>query len=293
MYSLEELLDLFHLTYNITMDDLKRAKKQVLMTHPDKSRLPPEYFLFYKKAFDMVVQFYENQNKQNQQVTEETTKYHPINPNDHNKATTKNVTSVINEMSTREFQQKFNRLFEENMSSKPDPTKNEWFSKDDPIYNVSENVNSKNMGQVFEKIKETQSGLIKYKGVENLYVNNGSGTNLYQDMDDSDEYVSCDPFSKLKFDDLRKVHKDQTVFAVSERDFQKVPQYSSVDQFMRERGKQTLTPLEKHESEKMLNIKEQQFKEKIMKHEHASNLRTLQNVEKNKSILSNFLQLKN
>ena len=35
MYSLEELLGLFDLTYNITLNDLKRAKKIVLMTHPD------------------------------------------------------------------------------------------------------------------------------------------------------------------------------------------------------------------------------------------------------------------
>ena len=39
MYSLREVLDLFHLSTTITEEDLKRAKKQVLMTHPDKSKL--------------------------------------------------------------------------------------------------------------------------------------------------------------------------------------------------------------------------------------------------------------
>jgi hypothetical protein len=63
MYSLKDLLALFHTDYNINLEDLKRAKKQVLMTHPDKSKLPAEYFLFYKKAFDIVVNFYNNQNK--------------------------------------------------------------------------------------------------------------------------------------------------------------------------------------------------------------------------------------
>ena len=52
MYSLKDLLSLFHTDYNINLEDLKRAKKQVLMTHPDKSKLLAEYFLFYKKAFD-------------------------------------------------------------------------------------------------------------------------------------------------------------------------------------------------------------------------------------------------
>ena len=63
MYSLTELLDLFGLTHDISMEDLKRAKKKVLMSHPDKSKLDAKYFLFYKKAFEVIVQFYDNQNK--------------------------------------------------------------------------------------------------------------------------------------------------------------------------------------------------------------------------------------
>lgn len=50
MYSLKEILNLFHLDYDISLEDLKRAKKQVLSTHPDKSRLSSEYFLFFKKS---------------------------------------------------------------------------------------------------------------------------------------------------------------------------------------------------------------------------------------------------
>jgi len=72
-YSFKEILNLFELDYNITDDDLKRAKRKVLMTHPDKSRLPPEYFLFYKKAFDIVIEYCKNNNKQNQAIPEKCT----------------------------------------------------------------------------------------------------------------------------------------------------------------------------------------------------------------------------
>ena len=37
MYSLQDLLNLFDLTYDIDVESLKRAKKKVLMKHPDKS----------------------------------------------------------------------------------------------------------------------------------------------------------------------------------------------------------------------------------------------------------------
>jgi hypothetical protein len=294
MYKLEELLGLFNLSYNISLEDLKRAKKIVLMTHPDKSRLSPEYFLFYKKAFDIIVRFYEDQNRQNQTIPTDKITYHTMKTSDLNNANSKNVTEIINKMHNNDFQKKFNQLFEENMTSKPDPKRNEWFSKDEPIYNIDEKVNSKNIGQVFEKIKETNSGLVKYRGVENLIINSGSKIHdIDDDSEESDDYVSCDPFSKLKFDDLRKVHKDQTIFNVSEKDFNKVKQYSSVDHFMRERGGQNLTPLEKTESEQLLSQQQQIYQQRMMQKEYASKLRTIEYEQKNKIVLSNFLQLKN
>lgn len=291
MYSLKDLLALFDTDYDITMDDLKRAKKKVLMTHPDKSKLPAEYFLFYKKAFDVVVNFYNNQNKQSQKPTSENTTYAPASMSDTSNTTAKQIKSAINELDKREFQEKFNTLFENNMVKKTNGARNEWFSKDEPVYENQEDVNAKNMGQIFDKIKEKQSGLVRYTGVNNLVAS--SGGNLYDDDEDDETYVTSDPFSKLKFDDLRKVHKDETVLAVSERDFNKVKQYSSVDHFMRERGNQSLTPLEKPEAEKLLSMQERQYRERMMNKEHSSHLQTIQYAEKNKAVLSQFLRLTN
>jgi len=290
MYSLEEVLGLFDLKYQLTIDDLKRAKKKVLMLHPDKSKLSSEYFLFYKKAFDIIVQFYENQNKQNKAV--ENIDYKPLN-GELNKTNTKNVTSAIKEMNPEKFQNKFNQLFEENMAKKPNSSKNEWFAKDEPIYNIDQNVNASNMRDVLENMKQNNNAIINYRGVENLY-SSGSGTNVYDDDDIIDNsYVTSDPFSKLKYDDLRKVHKDQTVFAVSERDFEKVQTYSSVDHFVRERSRHSLDPMEKQKAEQVLATKERQMQEEMMKRQYQSNLRTMQYEEKNKAVLSSFMMLEN
>jgi len=292
MYKLSEILDLFQLSYNISIEDLKCAKKTVLMTHPDKSGLGPEYFLFYKKAFDVVLNFYNNQQKQNQVVPTEEPKYEPIKVNDVNKSTIKKISSVIQEMSPHEFNSKFNQLFDTNMSTKPNSSRNEWFTKDEAVYRVEGDVNKQNMGIMFDKMKEQQNTnvLSRYRGVENL--NSGSGSKLY-DEDDSDDYVVCDPFSKLKFDDLRKVHKDQTVFAVSEKDIHNIQRYSSMDEYKQARGQQSLTPLEKAEAERMLSMQEQQFRQRIMEKEYSANLRTKEYEEKNKVILSSFLHIGN
>jgi hypothetical protein len=287
-YSFQELLGLFDLTYDMSLGDLKTAKKKVLMMHPDKSRLPAEYFLFYKKAFDVIVQIYENNNKQNQQITEDTTKYKPM---EHapNKSIAKNISSITKEMTPEIFQNKFNQLFEENMATKPNAERNAWFSKDEPAFSSSEQVSSKNMGQIFDKMKEKTAELVQYRGVQEIQAN--AGTSLYDEDGETNGYLSCDPFGKLKFDDLRKVHKDQTIFSVSEKDFQKTPTYSSVDHFVRERGKQNLTPLEKAEAEHYLDTQSRAFRENIMKKEHASKLQTMQYEEKNKIVMSSFLQL--
>ena len=58
-YTYEDILGLFHLNYNFDVNDLKSAKKIVLKTHPDKSKLPNEYFLFYSKAYKMLYYVYE------------------------------------------------------------------------------------------------------------------------------------------------------------------------------------------------------------------------------------------
>ena len=58
-YELHDLLDLFHLDYNFNEEDLKKTKKTVLMTHPDKSKLPKEYFLFFTAAYKIIYSIYE------------------------------------------------------------------------------------------------------------------------------------------------------------------------------------------------------------------------------------------
>ena len=290
MYSLDELLELFGLNYDLTIQDLKQAKKKVVAVHPDKSKLEPKYFLFYKKAYEIIVQFYENQNKHKKTLTNDQV-YDPSSQGELNDSTEKEIFKTINNMSKTNFQSKFNKMFEENNTNKPDPTKNNWFTSQDNQYEITEKINTKNMGHALEKIKEKQNSIVKYNGVESLYVNSNSGNKLYDDEDDN--YVTTDPFGKLKFEDLRKVHKDQTVLMVSEKDIRNVPQYSSVDQYNRARGAQKITPLEKQESERILAQQNETYRQQIMQKEYQSKLQVLKNEEKNKKILSKFLYLKN
>jgi hypothetical protein len=76
MYSFQDLLNLFGIKSKIiSTEEIKSAKRKVLMMHPDKSGLDANYFLFYKKALDIVYHYYLEINKQNQSMSEENTEY--------------------------------------------------------------------------------------------------------------------------------------------------------------------------------------------------------------------------
>lgn len=290
MYSLKEILELFHLDYDISMEDLKRAKRQVVSTHPDKSKLSSEYFLFFKKAFDIVVQFYNNQHKQDADISNTSTIYSTDGYKNENKHTTNNMQKLVRNMGETKFNNQFNQLFEKNMVTKPDNDKNEWFRSENEVYEINEKVNAGNMGQVIDKVRSNQQALVKHSDVQVLYSNNNTNNNFHGDEED-ESYVVSDPFSKLKFDDLRKVHKDQTVLNVSERDYENVKKYSSVDHFMRERGSQSLTPLEKQQAEQLLQQQDRTYRERMMHKQYESDLRTTRYEEKNKRVMANFLRL--
>ena len=62
-YNLEDILELFALKHDFDEDDLKKAKKIVLMTHPDKSGLDSNYFRFYCSAYKVLFFIWEFKNK--------------------------------------------------------------------------------------------------------------------------------------------------------------------------------------------------------------------------------------
>lgn len=287
MYNLKELLELFEIyDYRIDLEQIKKAKRKVLMTHPDKSKLPSKYFLFYKKAFDIVYKFYDEQNKQNQTV--EKRSYKPIDedPDDTNAVKTK-----INKVKSDKFQKEFNKLFEENMMTKIDTSKNDWFKKEDNDFKIDTPVNSGNMGQIFRQMKKNNQDVMVYKGVQNM--NYTTGESLYDDEHDS-AYCSGDIFGKLKYDDLRKVHKDNTIFDVCETDYNKVQGFNNIQQLQTARNTQNLNPMNEQRANHMMEENERVYREKMMNKQHQSSLKSMEYAEKNKQVMGSlFLRIEN
>lgn len=303
MYKFDEILGLFHLTdcAKITEEDIKRAKAICLKMHPDKSRLSPEYFLFYKKAFDILVEFYNNEHKMEAIIPDNPMVYDAHGrgiDSGLNKATNKEIQNNVNRMDPKRFTTVFNDLFEKNMLNKErdhrDKERSKWFSSEEDDMVVAPEIG----GTIHDKVEHiratnTQAYLTRYNGVQTLHSGIGGDAigNLYDDLDETnnDVYVTSDPFSKLRFDDLRRVHKDQTVFVVSDRT---TPiQSVGVETLSRMRSSQDLTPLEKHKAQQMLSDQERQYRELMMRKEYQAKLQTMQNEEKAKLVRAQFLRL--
>ncbi len=286
-YSLEEIMGLLDLNFNLTEESMAKAKKKVLMTHPDKSKLPPDYFLFYKQAYEIVLNIY----KQKVRSTQTSTVYNPNNIITHTLGTNSQV--QLNETHTKKVSNdKFNTIFENNVAKKVDPSKYEWFKNEQEVIEFSgKNINPKNMGSELDAYKKRQSALIVHRGVQELRSSH-SGTSYFDDDDNDGEYVASDIFGKLKFDDLRKVHKDQPVIAVSESDFASMRQYKSVDQFIRDRDQGAGTSMTKMEAENVLERQRKEKEQLIMQKQHREYMLQKEYEQKMNAVRSAFLQLK-
>ena len=213
--------------------------------------------------------------------------------NNSNENTTKQVSKTIEKMSKTNFNEKFNELFENNFVHQDDNTKNDWFKEEQNQFSVPEGkVSKQRMDEAFHQIKQQSNHLIKYTGVQNLHENSATSNNYYED-EDNDNYVTSDPFGKLKFDDLRKVHRDQTVLSVSENDIHNIKTFRSVDEFNQDRSQHSYDPMEKEHADKLLQQQEEAMRNKMMQKEYKSKLEIERNSAKNQQVLSSFLLLQN
>ena len=121
------------------------------------------------------------------------------------------------------------------------------------------------------------------------------GTRLYgeqtPDEESEDQYITGDPFAKLKFEDLRRVHKDETVFQVSESDYQNVVSYKNTEEYGRARSSQQFEQITKEQAERILNQREQERAKKIQNYQRQAYEQGLENERKQEAVKAMFLRI--
>jgi hypothetical protein len=241
-YELEDLLNLFKLSYDFSEEDLKKVKKQVLKTHPDKSKLDKIYFLFFTKAYKMISQVYYFRGKKQQKV------YNVDYITDDKEHV--ELIKGLNGKSITEFNKWFNKMFDsvKLLDDERDTGYGDWMKEE--VEEVKK-VNLNDFEREFNKKKSEGRELAIRKDVNE--VNNTSGTNLSRDKL---ECYNSSIFSKLNYEDLKRAHTE-TVVPVTEEDYEKKMKFNNMDDLIKYRGVTRKEPLSIKESKDYLKEKEE------------------------------------
>jgi hypothetical protein len=296
-YGLDEIYALFGVRRDtLSIEDLKKAKQRVLMTHPDKSGMPSDYFIFYKKALEVLATDYAEQHRAEQSNT----RMNELQQNNYEYShgggeEEERMRAVATKASSGDkFQKDFNRIFEEQMQQKIDESRNDWFKDDRAAYDTSK-VSKSNIAQSIDEIKRQQRAVARYTGgVREL--THHIGTRLYDNTngiegEEEDQYISGDPFAKLKFEDLRRVHKDETVFQVSESDYNNQKTYKNVEEYGRARSSQQFEQISKQQAESILQQRENERAARIQQFQRQAYEQGVANEKKQEAVKAMFLRL--
>jgi hypothetical protein len=226
-YDLDDILKLFKLERNFDEKDLKNAKKIVLLTHPDKSGLHPDYFRFYSNAYKIIFEIWEFKNKseKNEKATD------MFDMSESQKSVLDKT--IKTKKSSKKFNEWFNNEFDKmNVITNEDETGyGNWLKSEEDI-SLSNDVNE--LDKKKRQLRENE--LMVYKSVNEMCFNNGS-SNL---AGDAPETYSSDVFSNLKYEDLHRAHTE-TVIPITMDDFYNVKKFNSVDEYKRHRSEVLIT----------------------------------------------------
>jgi len=246
-YSREDIYKLFGIqTANLNDEIMKEAKKIVLKTHPDKSKLDQKYFLFFSKAYKRLYGIYEFQNKSTKKV------------GDNNEYFTDEKIDILNNMfdknkslkGEKNFNTWFNEQFEkQKLEDSTETGYGDWLKSNDDIIDVS-NVSKANMGYEIDKIKKQVQAVTVYNGVNDPYSSSFGGSAL---MEYNNNFTSGTLFSNegMGYTDLKQAYVE-SVIPITEDDYNKVPKFKNIQEYKRHRDNSETKPLDKEEALKKL-----------------------------------------
>lgn len=293
-YNLEDILSLFKIPANFDEQDMKRAKQIVLKTHPDKSKLPAEYFLFYSKAYKMLYSVWDFRKRGDvDSKNPKNTEY--SNYTDEDKTVLLDQFFESNEKfkKSANFNRWFNEQFERNKLSNESEEKGygDWLKNDDPEDDPpAKNVSMATMKQEFDRKKEQARSLIVREDVQEIWSNNSmSATELSNDAPGT---YDSGLFSGLGFQDLYKAHTE-TVIPVTEEDYEQKQKFGSVNEYMSYRNNQDTKPLSEQQAQQYLKQRNDKDEEKAIRRAYELAKQTELAKQKNQEFWSGLQLLKN
>jgi hypothetical protein len=233
-YNLEDITNLFKIPVVFTESDLRAAKLIVLHTHPDKSKLPKEYFLFFTSAYKILYQIFtfrtgKNRNKKesySELVAEET-----VAPEEDSM---KLCVDKVKQLSSTEFNKLFNEHYEKcKIQMEEEEGYEDWYRSDDASGADSANSLSSWDQRVSEIDKQKQAlrtnlSLVSKNELQCANIC-GGGENYYMLGQGAPKEHSSGLFGSLQYEDLKKAHTE-TVIPVTHEDYVNSKKFNNVNE---------------------------------------------------------------
>ena len=229
-YSFDDILGLFGFSkkQNITNKDLKYAYKKTLLTHPDKSGLDKDYFLFFSKAYKMIYNVFYKDEKQ-----EECARKQVYESWENEKVDAKTMKQYT---SKEDFQEWFNTMFDQLQIDDTEVNEGygDWLKKE--LEEHSEEVrNIQDVHNIIQKRQKETRSIMPFKSLDSNVYHDSVSTSSNLVRDEVVEY-SSGIFSRLQFEDVKKAHTE-TVVPVTQDDFHNRKHFTNVDELNRYRAK--------------------------------------------------------
>lgn len=225
-YTLDEILNLLSLppVNKLSSQHLKDARKKVLMTHPDKSKLDGSIFRFYVEAYEAVERVVAFMDRSNTSECAYLAKYNSID---------KEVEGSVgkNELIEAGYITKDRRIGQN--WDKLNKKFHDWFEKNGELISeddgYSEFLKSKD-----EKMPRAPGGLSHAMHLLEERRNKQMAVSKYEDVRGLDSYNSSTKFSSGYGEDLRQAYTE-TLVPVNESDYHNKKKYGSIDELQRAR----------------------------------------------------------
>ena len=299
-YDLDDIFNLFGISKDFVEEDVKKSKKIVLKTHPDKSGLHPDYFRFYSKAYKKLYFIWKfkfasksidsNLKPYDEVVDDYNDKGRAPYLSEHKKGTLKEFLSDNKIEKGENFNKWFNDQFEKNKIQNENESDGygEWLKSNEDI-DEDKKISYTQIGEEIEKKKQQVRALVVHKGIDELYSNFSGVSNL---TGDSPECYGSDLFSSLQYEDLRKAHVE-SVIPVTMEDYDNVKKFKNLNEYNNYRNSQNNVPLSEIQAGEYLNNKNKQ--EEIQTTNRAYKLaKQLEETNKNQSnFWGSIMKMKN
>jgi hypothetical protein len=252
-YDLNDILRLFKMPTNFEEKHLKMAKQVVLKTHPDKSRLPANFFLFYSKAYKVLFEVYQFRNKSSNK-SQPDTYVETISGDKEREVALSEFFKRNKELKeTKNFNKWFNEQFEKNkVESEQEEGYGDWLVSNEDV-EPERNISLSQMGEEIAKKKSQIRALVPKREIQDIYASPSvQGSLIGSSVPGECADFNSDLFGNLQYQDLRQAHT-MSVIPVTDEDYAQVPKFNNVNEYTSYRNSQDVKPLSEKQAMDYLN----------------------------------------